>query len=134
MPRGRITTWAHEVPSESVPTLAKVLMPHAKQLLDFAKSFLIGPDGQGAFTKTEALVWVELLDDMVRLDPRGGYFAQNDVGQAFAQAVADKELREELDLQATACGKTADEVVAVVAFRVRELLTVLRSATRSQVL
>ena len=121
--------WSHEVASETVSSLEDIVKPFIAKLLEHSKMLLDGPlDKQ--YTTTELEPWGDLLQKLAETDPRGGYYGQTDMSQGVEHAVEGLELKAVLDAHAGELQKTPEELIALIAFRIREWCRVVCEKSR----
>jgi hypothetical protein len=69
------------------------------------------------------LQWEQQLGQWIRLDPRGGFFLQQDMHDAVFDAITTQKLMDEIESVAATLNQTPHQVISMVAYKFRVMLS-----------
>ena len=113
--------------SQSTPEeLAELIKPHAMMLATKGPQIYQSIDFHGTLDNEQLHEAAPMLEGMVKLDSRGGYFSQCDMKKGVQQAIESNSLEASL---VAACGHQAhniDEACSIMAYKLRVMLAHIR--------
>ena len=102
--------------------IANILLPFVETIVQENVNIYSSTDFK-VHVNTNLLVhYSELACDFLELDPRGAHFGQLVMQDAVRKAISDADLQPKLLANTLALGKPIEEVVAIIAYKLRVLL------------
>ena len=130
MVRGRVPSWKAQEPSETALQLGNVVQPFVSNLVSLgdscypSTSFAAAEANEGLLDGQR-----ELLSALRLLDPRGSYFAGEDMTASLRLIVDAEELWGQVQVHAALLKMSSDEFVSLLSLKVRVMCAHDRART-----
>ena len=108
-------------------TLAGVLAPFAGRLVEKNVGIYSSDDFKKGIDSEVLVSNADLLEKLVAIDSRGGFFAQQSMEAAVLMAINSASLRDLLQAKTLVLHKPLEEVVALIAYKLRVMLAHVRT-------
>ena len=93
---GRLPSWKHVEPGETVAAIARSLKPHIASIVGLGMTVYSTTEFGGRPDRDQLKPMQDFISDMNTLDPRGGHFDQADFQEAMLVAICACELESQL--------------------------------------